>query len=73
MKRQEELTQFAGFSVATGFACVLCGRTPGNKGGYIPKPLDRRPPGVRCGWCYRRYLRKYFPEAIEDQRGRPVR
>ncbi len=64
MKSQDFLTEVAGFRVASGFVCVLCGRTPGPKGGYIPRPIDRRPPGVRCGWCYRRYLKKYFPEAL---------
>jgi hypothetical protein len=53
-----------GYPLGNGHHCVLCGKTPGAKGGYIPSPLDRRPAGVRCGWCYRRYLRKYFPEAL---------
>lgn len=44
--------------------CVLCGKTVTAKGGIVPRPLDRRPAGVRCAVCYRRYLRKYFPEAI---------
>lgn len=65
MNSQEvKLADRQGFRVGNAHHCVLCGKTPGPKGGYIPQPLDRRPPGVRCGWCYRRYLRKYFPEAL---------
>jgi hypothetical protein len=52
---------------AAGGMCVVCRRRrAGPKGGYIPQPRDRRPAGVRCGWCYRRYLKKYFPEAAAD-------
>lgn len=44
--------------------CVLCGKTVTARGGIIPRPVDRRPAGERCAVCYRRYLRKYFPEAV---------
>lgn len=53
-----------GFSIRNALFCVRCGRDPGPKAGYIPKPVDRHPPGVRCGRCYRLYLRSYFPEAL---------
>lgn len=53
-----------GFGIGNAERCVLCGKVPGKHAGYIPRPVDRRPAGVRCGWCYRRYLKKYFPEAL---------
>jgi len=43
--------------------CVLCGRVLTRRAGYVPRPVDRRPAGQRCTFCYRRYLRKYYPEA----------
>lgn len=45
-------------------ACRLCGKPVTGRGGMIPQPVDRRPAGYRCAACYRRYLRKYFPEAL---------
>ena len=46
-----------------GRVCVLCNRPLTRLAGFVPSPVDRRPPGMRCTFCYRRYLRKYFPEA----------